>query len=212
MMRNRHARRARRLVAGLAAAWLWGCASPNPHYFTLQPVPGPVRQVAAGGIEVRRPGLAGYLDRADIVLRSSGYRLQVNTTDDWAEPLGDMIGRVVTQDLAQRLPGSGVYSESGAISADPALRVEIDVQRFDAGADGTLTLTAAVAIERGIGHVPVQQRTVTLSAPLRQPGAAGLAAEMSALLGQLADRIAADIADAARLAPMPPRGGATIPM
>jgi uncharacterized lipoprotein YmbA len=171
---------------------LFACSSPDPNFYTLQPVPGTALAGTARIVEVRRPGLAGYLDRSDIVLQASGYELHTNSQDRWAEPLGDMIGRVVTQDLAQRLPGSSVFSENGAISADPGLRVEIDVQRFDTNADGTLTLIAALAIEQGRGHVPVRARTMNLSAPV-QHSAAGLAAAMSALLGQMADQVAADI-------------------
>ena len=192
----------------LTALALVGCSSPDPHFYTLQTVAGAAHAGSARIVEVRRPGLAGYLDRSDIVLQDSGYRLHVNSHDRWAEPLGDMIGRVITQDLAQRLPASSVFSEDGAISADPGLRVEIDVQRFDTNADGTLTLIAALAIERGRGHVPVQARTLTLSQPLSQQSAAGLAAAMSALLGQVADQVAADVAEEGQgaLPPGPPLG------
>ncbi len=184
-----------RRFGGLAMALaLFACGSPEAHFYTLQPVPGTPQPGVARIVEVRRPGLAGYLDRSDIVLKDSGYQLHVNSQDRWAEPLGDMIGRVVTQDLAQRLPGSSVFSENGAISADPGLRVEIDVQRFDASADGTLTLVAALAIEQGRGHVPIRARTMTLSAAPAEQNAAGLAAAMSTLLGQVADQVASDIA------------------
>jgi len=171
-----------------------GCSSPDPTYYTLQPVPGTIRQSPAQIVEVRRPGLAGYLDRSDLVLKDAGYRLAVNSQLRWAEPLGDMIGRILTQDLAQRLPASSVFSESGAISADPTLRVEVDVQRFDAAQSGAITLVAGVAIEAGITHRPLRARTVTLSAT-PAPGAAAQAATMSSLLSELSDRIAQDIAE-----------------
>jgi uncharacterized lipoprotein YmbA len=172
------------------------CSSPDPTNYTLQPVPGTAQQGAGQIIEVRRPGLAGYLDRSDIVLKDSGYKLSLNSQQRWAEPLGDMIGRVLTQDLAQRLPASSVFSESGAITADPGLRVEIDIDRFDTAGDGDVTLVAGVAIEAGITHKPLRQRMVTFKAA-PEPGAAGLAACMSVLLGQLADQVAADAAQIA---------------
>jgi uncharacterized lipoprotein YmbA len=178
------------LLLGLLAS---ACSSPDPINYTLQPVPGTAQQAAGQIIEVRRPGLAGYLDRSDIVLKDTGYKLSLNSQQRWAEPLGDMIGRVLTQDLAQRLPASSVFSETGAITADPGLRVEIDIDRFDTAGDGDLTLVAGIAIEAGITHKPLRQRMVTLKgAPA--PGAAGLAASMSTLLGQLADQVAGDVA------------------
>lgn len=173
------------------------CASPDPALFTLQPVAGTAQAATAGQvIELRRPGLAGYLDRPDIVLRDAGYQLSVNSQQRWAEPIGDMIGRVLTQDLSQRVPSSTVFSESGAITADPTLRVELDIVRFDQGADGRLTLVAETALEAGRSHVPLRTRHITLTADAPGPGAAALVAAMSTLLGQLADRLAQDAAGA----------------
>ena len=165
--------------------------------FTLQPVPGTPLPAASGQvIELRRPGLAGYLDRPDIVLRDAGYQLSVNSQLRWAEPIGDMIGRVLTQDISQRLPSSTVFSETGAITADATLRVEVDIVRFDQGEDGRLTLVAEAALEAGRSHAPLRARHIVLQADAGA-GAAGLVAAMSTLLGELADRVARDAAEAA---------------
>jgi uncharacterized lipoprotein YmbA len=177
----------------LAMATLTGCASPDANFYTLQPVPGPMAigtsLTKAGNIEVRTPGLAGYLDRSDVVLKDANYRLGVNEQQRWAEPLADMIGRVLTEDLAQRLPHNSVFGQGGAISADPDARVEVDIQRFDADASGTVTLSAQVAIEAGRSHAPLMTRHVSLTATPASPAPAALAATLSDLLGQLADVI-----------------------
>ena len=184
------------LIAALAA-----CSSPDPTYYTLQPVPGAVLSAALSAappsVEVRRPGLAGYLDRSDVVLKNAGYTLAVNSQIRWAEPLGDMIGRVLTQDLSQRLPGASVFFQLGAISADPQLRVEVDILSFDADAAGAVVLTAEVAVERGTTHAPLATRHAVLSATPDAPGAANLAAVMSKLLGSLSDQIAHDVRQSA---------------
>jgi uncharacterized lipoprotein YmbA len=105
-----------------------------------------------------------------------------------------MIGRVLAQDLSQRLPGSSVFSGDGAIGADPDLRVEVDVQRFDAAADGSVTLIANMAIEQGVSHTALASNSVSLRIVDAQTGPAALVAAMSDLLGQLADEMAANIA------------------
>ena len=174
------------------------CSSPDPAYYTLVPVPGTSASATAQSVEIRRPGLAGYLDRSDIVLKSASYRLDVNSQLRWGEPLGDMIGRVISQDLSQRLPGTSVFTQSGAITADPDLRIEIDIQGFDADASGQVVLTAQVAIEAGRSHVPTSTRHVSLTAQPAGSGAAALVATMSQLLGTLTDQLAGDIRNAPR--------------
>ena len=177
----------------MIAFGLTACASPDPTYYTLQVVPGTALPGPRVTIEVRRPGLAGYLDRSDIVLKSASYKLDVNSQLRWAEPLGDMIGRVLSQDLSQRLPGAAVFTESGAITADPTMRLEVDILDFDAEASGDVVLTAEVALERGTTHAPLSTRHVSLTAQPGGPGAGNLAAALSGLLGQLADQVAGDV-------------------
>ena len=174
-------------------ALLAGCSSADPTYYTLNAVPGNALAGPALSVEVRRPGLAGYLDRSDVVLKSAAYKLDVNSQIRWAEPLGDMIGRVLSEDLGQRLPGSSVFSESGAISAAPDVRVEVDVQRFDQDGTGAVVLQAEVAVERGVTHQPLATRHVMVSAQPGGVGATALAASLSALLGELADQVAGDV-------------------
>lgn len=177
-------------IAGSLPFGLAGCGSAPTTYYALAAVPG--RPVWGGPavVEIRRPGLAGYLDRSDIVKGQANYRLDVASTESWGEPLGDMIGRVLAQDLAQRLPGSSVFTEQGAISANPGARVEIDIDRFDASESTDVTLVAQVAIEAGRSHAALLTRNLRLSAHPGGPGTPFLVAAMSALLGALADQIA----------------------
>jgi uncharacterized lipoprotein YmbA len=178
----------------LTVLWMASCTSPDPTYYTLQPTSGAILPGGGAGlIEVVRPGLAGYLDRSDIVLKQADYRLSVDSQVRWGEPLADMVGRVLAQDLTQRLPGSSVFSNDGAIGADPNVRVEINVQRFDAEADGSVRLVANVAVARGLSHTPFAAHAVMLQTA-GGAGPGGLVAAMSVLLGELADQVASDIA------------------
>jgi uncharacterized lipoprotein YmbA len=175
----------------LLAALLAGCASPPPPtLFTLAPVLGAARPAKAGGIELRRVGLAGYLDRNDIVRSAAGYRLSVTADQRWAEPLGKMLDRVLSEDLAQRLPNSSVFTESGAIQGNAALILELNIQRLDADADGTVVLQAQVALHPDGSKTAPRTDTIRLTATPAGPGTADLVATMSSLLGQLTDRVA----------------------
>jgi uncharacterized lipoprotein YmbA len=179
---------------------LAGCESSGPRFYTLERVVGPSEVTNAATIEVGRPGLAGYLDRSEIVLKNDAYRVSTSERDRWAEPLGDMIGRVLTQNLSQRLKNTSVYDQSGAITAAPDARVEVNIVSLNADESGSMTLNADVAIEQGGTHHAMASRRIALqtSAPGSDPEA--LVATMSNLLGTLSDRIASDVHSSTALA------------
>lgn len=175
---------------GLAAIGvLAGCTSPEPAYFTLAPVPGTPVPGGPKLVELQRPGLAGYLDRPGIVRADSAYQLRVAGTERWGEPLGDLIGRILAENLNGRLPGSSVFTSAGSISAQPDARIELDVQRFDADASGDVVLLAQVAVSRG-RRADAAARTVRLTGRPASAATRDLVAAMSTVLGSLADTVA----------------------
>jgi uncharacterized protein len=180
----------RRGLLPAIALLLASCASPNPSLYTLEVLPGPVRRPAARIIEVRSISLARYLERSQIVRSSENFRLDVLANDWWGEPLDAMIGRTLDRALTQRLPGSTVYQENGAISAEPDARVQVNIERFDEDASGAVRLVAQYAVVRRISET----RGVTLEVPARGATTADLVAAMSEAIGQLADRIASSLA------------------
>jgi uncharacterized lipoprotein YmbA len=185
--------RRRDLIALLLLAPV-ACSSPNPALYTLAAVPGPEQHSAVRSVELRRIGLAGYLDRGEIVRSAAQYRLDIASNDRWGEPLGSMLDRVFTENLVQRLPGTAVFTESGAITTRPDRIVEIDVQRFDADASGTVVLLAQVAVRREDARIPGTAETVRLTSTPASPATRDLVAAMSAALGKLADMVASRLA------------------
>jgi uncharacterized protein len=180
----------RPLLASLAVLGLLsGCVSPTPAYYNLAPVPGAVRGGGPRVVELRRVNLAGYLDRQEMVLEDLGYTLRITPRDVWAEPPSDMIGRVLAEDLSQRLPGTTVFREASGATLTPVADVTVGIQRFDADPAGPLVLRALVTVSRRHGRASGQ--VVALAVPRAADTPAALAASMSAALGQLADRIAA---------------------
>src|ERR1700723_3059220 len=108
----------RRSLFALLAVVPAACQSPNPLLYTLTVVPGPERPGAPRLIEMRGVAVAHYLERSHIVRSSEDFRLDVSGNDWWGDPHDAMMGRVLTQELTQRLPGSTVYGENGAISTN----------------------------------------------------------------------------------------------
>jgi uncharacterized lipoprotein YmbA len=182
-------------------------SSPDPNYYALSPSPeaqstGP-RASWAQLIKLRRPAIAGYLDRAEIVSRVSDHRLRVASGDSWGEPLGDMAGRVLSEDLSQRLRGSVVFMETSPISASPDAVVSVDIQRFDVGNDGAVTLRAEIAVERSSDHSVVGIRNIELHLRPSATDTASLVAAMSDLLAQLAGQIIPFLLDTQGAEPPP---------
>ena len=173
-------------LAALPAA----CSSPNPDLYVLAAVPGATHAGAPRVIVLRAIAIARYLERSQIVRSSEGYRIDVLSNEWWGEPLDAMLSRILVQELNQRLPGSTVYADSGAISASAVATVEINLQRFDLNRDGALLLAAQIAVDG--------KRAASRGAAFTVRPADGttraLVAAMSVATAQLADAIAGMLA------------------
>jgi len=172
----------RRLALALALTLLFGCASPTPELFTLAPVPGETRP-GGPAVILRDIGLPKYLDRPQIVHSTEDYKVTLGVNERWGEPLGTMLSRVLLENLEQRLPGSLVITETGAITATPDAVVEVELQRLDIDTSGAVALVAQAA-RRGGGKRAVRLLVQPASTTTRDEVSA-----MSTAVGQLADII-----------------------
>ena len=180
----------------LCAAWLstlGACAhSPEPTFFALSARQGSVVHAARSlKIELRHTALPGYLDRPHIVRRTTAEQLELGDDELWGAPLDEMVDATLAEDLAQRLPGSVVYQEGGAISSVPDARVEAQLLRFERTASGDVELLAQVAVHSGSAEASMQRFAFT------QRPASGRTSDavssLSQLLGKLSDGISAMI-------------------
>ena len=180
-------------AAGLAAlalaAVLVACSSPNPSLYTVAPAQGPVQTGAPKVIAIQQISLSRYLERSEIVRSSENYRLDVMSNDWWGEPLGAMLTRILVEELTQRLPQSTAFRESGAVTASPDATIELNIQRLDEDASGSLVLQAQASVNFKGQRAPVLRNfrfVVT-------PPAADIQGEVNAIstaVGQLADGLA----------------------
>ncbi len=181
----------RRALGALAVAVaLAACSSsPPPALYTIAPISGAPVSGAPGVVLLQQITLARYLERQQIVRSSENYRLDVMSNDWWGEPLGAMLGRVLVEELGQRLPGSTVLGENGGISSSPDVTVELNILRLDKDTAGNVILQAQAGVAfRGKG-APVL-RAFRFSVPPPSPDVAGEVAAISTAVGQLADGLA----------------------
>ena len=179
------------LGLGMAAPLLSlaGCSGSDPIYYTLTPWPGTPRPGGPPTVEVRTPSVASYLDRDNIVRNDNDFRLQLARDAAWASSLPDMIGRILALDIGQRLPGSSVQTQNGAISTQALALVEIDVSRFMEDAMDRAEIEATLSVYRS-GGGPAGSRSLHFTQSPGDAGVGALVSALSQLLGQVADAAA----------------------
>jgi uncharacterized lipoprotein YmbA len=173
---------------------LTSCSSPEPTYYSLQPVPGQDFAHQIRVIEVRPLGLPGYLDRSEVVLSDASYRLGIKDQARWSEPLAGMMRRVLGQDISSRLPGSTVIAETGGIAARADARVEINIGRFEGDGAGSIRMAAQVKISTEASAAGPRFFAVALAKSVESAAPVATVAALSELLGDLASAVAAKLA------------------
>lgn len=179
-----------KLAGAALLACVGACSSPNPIYYTLGTIPGAPQSGGPAVVTVREVSIARYLERPQIVLSASGNQLDVRANEWWGEPLGAMMTRVLVENLSQRLPGSVVFGENGAVSSSTDAIVEVNVQRMDLAGQQTIAVVAQAAVSFTGRKGRPDLQTVRLQTATPTQDTRGAVAAMSVAMGQLADRLA----------------------
>ncbi len=181
--------RAALAAAGLLCLTLTGCGSSQPDYYTLSTWPGAAQRGGPLTLMIRTPAVAAYLDRDYIVRSAPGYTLKLADDAAWGSPLADMIGQTLSLDLQQRLPGTTVFTQTGAISTEAQAVVEVNISQFAQDSAGRAEIIASLLVQRpDSGPVASTPLHLTVSPDDKTVGA--LAAALSRMLGQVADEAA----------------------
>jgi uncharacterized protein len=137
----------RRALVTLLAAAVSGCDLWDGSAYVLTPVPGYTLTGAPKTVAVRPVVLPQFLQRTEIVHASDIPVMGASAPSEWwAEPLDVMIGRVVAQNLIQRLPGVRVVSDPQPPFTPSDVWVELTLQRFDANPAGDALVQAQVGV------------------------------------------------------------------
>jgi uncharacterized protein len=133
--------------------------------------------------------LPKYLDRPQIMTRKGPNELRLSEVDEWAEPLGENLSRVVAQDLKTLVCGR-VVSLAGAGPGDADYRVAIDVITFDGTPGGEVTLDAQWTVYGRSGGTPLFFREEKLRQKVHGRSYDDLVTASSALAASLSREIA----------------------
>jgi uncharacterized lipoprotein YmbA len=117
---------------------LIGCAGRPPSMFYLLSPTSVVKDEAIsteqGGcihLRIARVTIPEYLNRPNIVTRTTENNLILSDDDQWAEPLSDTVARVLAENISQYVCIKKISLSPGKASGESDYRVEVEVYRMD---------------------------------------------------------------------------------
>ena len=185
-----------RAVVMLGFGLLCGCgASPPTRFYILNDI-APTAQPAdvSNRIAVRVEPLAvaPELDRPELVTRSGANRVHIAGLERWAAPLPGQIRRVLSDDLAARLPPGLVADPDEPATSEPRRSLSIAIEEFYGDDSCAVSLRAGWSLANP--HANVVHGSEQVQIPASTPCSGELPAAMSRALAVLADRLARVIA------------------
>jgi len=183
--------RARRLAPVLALAGLLAaCGSTPPtEYYLLSAEAPPAAARAEPAIGIAELNVAEYLQRPEMLTMESANRLRLRDYHRWAEPLADGIQRTVALNLGALLETDGVRVPPWPREWSPRWLLRLNIARLDVRSEA-VELIATWSLARGADTL---ERSSRLSRARSGTSADSAAADISALLLELSERIADEV-------------------
>jgi uncharacterized lipoprotein YmbA len=189
------------LALVLAGSLLGGCSSSTraTRFYVLNPLdPGPALvsgtdHSEALSVEVAALHLPQYLERPQIVTRSSENRLELAEFHQWGGNLRKNMMRVLAKNLSQLLDTPHIAISPYRPRVSPHFRVELEVMRFERDPDGQVRLSTQWRLSDGRdGRSLITQMTDLVSPKIARgsdmgetvSAMSGLVGELSRIIGQ----------------------------
>jgi uncharacterized lipoprotein YmbA len=176
---------------------LGGCFSTSPTRFYVLPTltdtgPPPAAVKREVTIGVGPVTLHPYLDRRQMVTRTSQAKLTMAEFDQWAAPLQDTVAHLLAENLALLIPTERVWTAPWPRAIAVDYQVLVDVTRFDGTTGGEVVLAARWGLMAADGK-ELLMRQSRFSTPTGGQDYEATATAMSQALGALSRDIATAI-------------------
>ncbi len=172
---------------------LAGCGSTPPtDWYLLEATATPLAAAGGPSIGIARLEVADYLLAPQVQTRPGPNTVRRADFARWAEPLDQGVARVLLLDLAAVAGTERVRLAPWPRDWVPERELMVRIERLDAG-PAEVELVATWSVQDGARTRPARDRLGRLSRPRSGAGAESVAADYSALLGELARQIAADL-------------------
>jgi uncharacterized lipoprotein YmbA len=182
------------MVGFAVAVTLGACQSAPTRIYSLDPAVPATRVDAyqAPALRVDTVNVPASWDRIEILRPSAAGRLEISDFDHWSAPLAQIVRQTLSEDLDRRLPsGSVIYPRLPKTNS--ALGISVDILEFTVVASQA-SMRASWLIVPAVGSQSAKRSVTSLQGPITSTEPAAVAHAWSELIGQLADRIAADAA------------------
>jgi hypothetical protein len=192
-------------VSRLAAVFivlmvLGGCARSQPaNYYILRSIQNPGPEIRAAGAEqdpaigVGPVKIPQYLDRPQIVSRTTESGLQFAEFDKWAEPLDKNLARVIADNLSVLIPSDRVSVFPWPSSQPVQYQVTVEIIHLEKMPDGKVILDADWNILGDGGQKLLVMKRSKIILPVESAGFESLASAQSRAVENLSREIAAAV-------------------
>ena len=137
--------------------------------------------------------LPEYLDRPELVIRTSPNGFELSGTERWAEPLSDNFRHVLASDLTNLLGTDNIVQYPWYPGTRLEYTVRVQVQRFEVDTSKTAVLVARWELRTPQGDQTLTTRDIHLSHAMTSlagdVAAAALSDELAELAGQIASAV-----------------------
>ncbi|RLB91117.1 MAG: hypothetical protein DRH26_08490 [Deltaproteobacteria bacterium] len=192
------------LVFVLTVSLLSGCiktTSVPTRFYVLNPFDYDVSLVnetkknVSSSVEIASLRLPQYLEKPQIVTRSSKNRLELAEYHQWGGNLRKNMTRVLAQNISQLLDTPNISIAPFSPPVPPEFRVEIEVMRFERDFNGQVRFSTQWRLSSGQDRKILVTRMTDLESPVVQPlpDFEHTVLTMSALLGELSRIIGREI-------------------
>ena len=187
-------------LAALAVV-LSACAQPSSpsRFYVLSTTEGvdgqrgefkPTRQRSIGIGPVSMPT---YLDKPQIVTNATRYQLDLAEFDQWAEPLGGNVTRVLVDNVSILMDSDRIHAFPANTAVRDDFQVAVDIVRYDCQVGGGCKLVARWSVFDLRRNKLIAAKRSEYDKTPSQFGFEGLAQAMSEALADLSRDIAARI-------------------
>ncbi len=137
--------------------------------------------------------IPGYIDRPQIVTKTESAELQLAEFERWAEPMGEMFTRTLTENIKSLTGSHHIYSYPWSSNLDFTYRINAKIIKFENNVNGDALLIAHWQLIHESGESKVKTMHSEFNANAKDASYSSRIAALNDTLTQFAKEIVAQL-------------------